>query len=125
MTARRVREFHFWSPVLGDRACRLSMPDERGGEHWMVVVRPTHGREWRDVRRAAVEALCVAADAQLEPGEIVVGDALGYPPSPFADQFKHDAADEQARRPTWGEVPLAYKPAPGALGPARSAVGKS
>jgi hypothetical protein len=124
MTARRpVREYRFWSPVLGDHACRLSMPDERGGEYWMVVARPSHGREWRDARRAAVEALEAAADEGLEPGEIVIGDATGYPRSPYEEQFRRDAADEQARQPTRGEAPLAYKPAPGTPGPARSAAG--
>jgi hypothetical protein len=111
--------------VLGVNACRLSMPASGGYEYFMIVVRPSHGGEWRDARRVALEALEAASDAGLEPGEIVVNDGVGYPPSPFQEQFEHDAADERARRPTRGEgALLAYKPPPDAPGPARSESGQ-
>jgi hypothetical protein len=119
MTAHRpVREYRFWSVILGCNACRLSMPAPGGLEYFMIIPRPTSGREWRDARRAAVEALTAAADANLDPGEIVIGDAEGYPSSPFQEQFQRDAADERARGVDRGSP--VYQPAPGVPGPPRS-----
>ena len=46
-------------------------------------------------------------DAGLEPGEVLVGDKLPYPRSPFVAQARRDAAAERARGVTHG--PPAYK----------------
>jgi hypothetical protein len=120
-TPARHREFHFWSVALGDYACRLSVPDKRGGEHFTIVAKPSSGRQWRDTRAQAVEALCEVADAGLEPGEYVIGDNPQYPRSPFVAQARQDAATERARHPTGGEVQPAHRPAVGASRPDRSA----
>ena len=70
--ARRHREFVRWSPTLGDWAARLSVAGKDGHEYFMVLVKPTSGREWRDRRKQAVEALHAAVDLGLEPGEIEI-----------------------------------------------------
>ncbi len=111
----RHHEYHFWSLALGDNACRLSVTGREGREYWVIIARPSHGREWRDARATAVEAICAAADSGLEPGEVLVGDAAPYPRSPFAAQARREAAAERARGGHRG--PPAYQPAPGTPGP--------
>jgi hypothetical protein len=118
----RHHEYHFWSMALGDYACRLSVTGREGWEFWMIIARPSHGREWRDARAAAVEAICAAADSGLEPGEVLVGDARPYPRSPFAAQARRDAAAERARGGHRG--PPTSKPGLGSPRPPLSESGK-
>lgn len=64
-----VQEFDFWSPTLGADACRISMAGENGGE-FFAIVRRSEGRQWRETRKRAIEALGEAVMAGWEPGEV-------------------------------------------------------
>ncbi|GAC1664512.1 MAG: hypothetical protein PVS3B2_00240 [Candidatus Dormibacteraceae bacterium] len=66
-----VSEHRFWSPVLGEDAVRLSMFDDHGGEFYMVVPE-RGGREYRQTRLDAVEAIDQAIREGLQPGEVKV-----------------------------------------------------
>jgi len=66
-----VHEHHFWSPVLGEDAVRVSMFDDRGGEFFMVVA-DRGAREYRQARLDAAEAIDQAIREGLEPGEVRV-----------------------------------------------------
>lgn len=61
-------EFDFWSPTLGAEAARLSMVNEAGEEFYAIVER-SEGREWRQRKDRALEALTTAIDAGMEPGQ--------------------------------------------------------
>ena len=66
------REYTFWSPVLGDAAARLSMPDDHGLEYFAIVRRPSNGREWREARADALQAIEAAILRGDQPGEVKV-----------------------------------------------------
>jgi hypothetical protein len=68
------REYTFWSPVLGERACRLSVPDEHGSEYFAIVPRPSSGRGWREAREGALQAIEAAILRGDLPGEVRVSD---------------------------------------------------
>jgi hypothetical protein len=68
------REYTFWSPVLGKRATRLSVPDERGSEYFVIVPRPSSGRGWREAREVALQAIEAAILRGDLPGEVRVSD---------------------------------------------------
>jgi hypothetical protein len=64
-----VREFNFWSPLLGADAVRVSMVDENG-EEFFAIIEKTEGLRWRNDKREACEMLDQAIRAGLRPGEI-------------------------------------------------------
>jgi hypothetical protein len=68
------REYTFWSPVLGERATRLSVPDDRGSEFFVIVLRPSKGRGWREAREGALQAIEAAILRGDLPGEVRVSD---------------------------------------------------
>lgn len=67
----QVHEHHFWSPLLGEDAVRVSMFDDRGGEFYMVVA-DRGAREYRQARLDAAEAIDQAIRQGCEPGEVRV-----------------------------------------------------
>jgi hypothetical protein len=79
MPAHRPREYHFWSPTIGDWTARLSVSGKDGREYWRIVARPASGGAWRDARRESAEALFAALDAGLEPGEVLFDEETSYP----------------------------------------------
>lgn len=66
------REFRFWSPLMGQEAARISMVDDRCGEFFMIIP-ASGGREYREARNAAIDAISTAIDIGLSPGEVRVG----------------------------------------------------
>jgi hypothetical protein len=64
-----VREFNFWSPILGADAVRLSMVNERGEEYHCIIER-LEGSAWKAAKTEACEALQQAIDEGVKPGEI-------------------------------------------------------
>lgn len=64
-----VREYSFWSVVLGADAVRLSMVNERGEEYHAIIAR-LDGSAWRTAKTEACEALQQAIDEGVKPGEI-------------------------------------------------------
>jgi hypothetical protein len=66
---------HYWSPILGDHAVRLSM-FARGYEFFRIIPR-VDGKGWRPARDAALTMIQEAIDAGCEPGE--VGETEVYP----------------------------------------------
>jgi hypothetical protein len=64
-----LREFHFWSPLMGRDAVRLSMANERG-EEYFALVPDLDGPAWRKLKQEAWEALSEAIEADMKPGEI-------------------------------------------------------
>lgn len=65
------QEVRFWSPTLGCDAARVSMVDDRGGEHYCIVPRVT-GKEWRDLRASALEQVMEHIAWGNEPGLVDV-----------------------------------------------------
>lgn len=63
-------EYHFWSPVLGARAVRLSLFDERGSEFFVVAARPQSGQSYREWRDKNVTRMMAAIRMGREPGEM-------------------------------------------------------
>jgi hypothetical protein len=59
---------HYWSPILGDHAVRLSM-FARGHEYFTIIPR-IDGKAWRPARDAALTAIQEAIDEGREPGPI-------------------------------------------------------
>ncbi len=71
MFSDRFHEFSFWSPVLGSQALRISMADDHGAEHFVIVpVEP--GRKLREARIQALGALSTNITAGRPPGEVKV-----------------------------------------------------
>lgn len=66
------REYTFWSPLLGARATRLSVPDERGAEYFAILARQVNGRTWRETRDDALRAIELSIMRGDEPGEVGV-----------------------------------------------------
>jgi hypothetical protein len=64
------REYRFWSPVLGVEAVRLSIPDDQNREFFMIVPATETGQSWRKARAEALDLICEAIDAGLDPGEV-------------------------------------------------------
>jgi hypothetical protein len=63
------RAFHFYSPLMGCEAVRLSMVDARGGEFYRIVPR-SDGKAWRDVRDRELDLIEDAIAGGAEPGEV-------------------------------------------------------
>lgn len=64
-----VNEYHFWSPVLGQNAVRISGFDEYGGE-FFVIITEDNGARYRQRKRMAAEAIEMAISMGLQPGEV-------------------------------------------------------
>lgn len=69
-----VRRRAFWSVTLGMRAVRVSAFDEHGGEIFSVVGQGGTGRENREKRQAAEDAVIDAVLRGDEPGCVTVGE---------------------------------------------------
>lgn len=65
-------EYRFWSAVLGCNACRLSIMDERGGEHYAIVPMNGSGKFNRRARMAALRLIAEHVQAGSDPGEVKV-----------------------------------------------------
>lgn len=64
-----VSEFHFWSPILGTDAVRISTANDLGQEYFAIIPRES-ARRWREMKSAALEALERAVLNSDPPGEI-------------------------------------------------------
>lgn len=60
------RELTTWNPMFGARTTRLSMSDDRGGEYFMIIERPSSG--WRDIKERALKSIEAAIEAGDQPG---------------------------------------------------------
>lgn len=65
----RITEFTLWSPTLGCDATRISTADSQGQEYFALLPQG-EGREWRETRQRALEALQEAVERGLKPGEV-------------------------------------------------------
>ena len=62
-------EHHYWSPVLGTDAVRISMTNEDGMEYFMIVP-DAGGAVYRGARDAAILAISTAIAEGDDPGEV-------------------------------------------------------
>ena len=65
-------EHTFYSPFLDCEATRISVPDARGGEFYMIVPRAI-GMSWRKTRDEALDNIATAIEQGCEPGEVRIG----------------------------------------------------
>ena len=64
----------YWSIAHSCRVLRVSLSDERGGEHYMTVpVALLRGRDYRGRLDGVIGAVQAAIDAGEAPGEVCVG----------------------------------------------------
>lgn len=61
-------EHHYWSIFHDANVARISVPNERGGEFFVIV--KTDGKGYRARRQAAVELCLEAIEAGCDPGEV-------------------------------------------------------
>jgi len=66
-------EMTHWNPLLGCKAVRLSVGDERGGEFFMLVAKPDRG--WREERARLLDLIQEAIDSGCQPGEVIACSA--------------------------------------------------
>jgi hypothetical protein len=64
----------FYDPFIDDEGVRISGFSSVGGEFWMRGPRAPAGRQRRLQRERALEAIRMAIEAGLEPGEVVTQD---------------------------------------------------
>lgn len=65
----RLREYRFWSPMLGEEALRISCYNERGHEYFMIVS-AENGKKLRELRHNAAEKFYDAIQSGRDPGEV-------------------------------------------------------
>jgi hypothetical protein len=65
----RLREYRYWSPLLGTEALRLSCYNPRGHEYFMIVS-AENGKALRELRQRAAERFYDAIQAGQDPGEV-------------------------------------------------------
>lgn len=66
-----LTEFRYWSPVAGLDVVRLSAFNQHGHEYWMAI-EDSGGQGFRTARQDAAEALSIAIEQGLSPGEVRV-----------------------------------------------------
>lgn len=71
MTAYRYNELSFYSPLLDADACRLSVVDANGGEHFAIVP-IEEGKSWRMARSKALGYIVDHIEAGHDPGEVML-----------------------------------------------------
>jgi hypothetical protein len=79
---RYWREYRFWSPLLGQEACRVSMTGdvEAAVQHgrpaadaeYYAIIPAAQGRAHREARERALETIEAAILRGQEPGEVEV-----------------------------------------------------
>jgi hypothetical protein len=70
MTRLAYAEFPHWNAILGCKAVRLSVADERGQEFFMLVPKPD--REWREEKAKLLDLIAEAIESGCQPGEVVL-----------------------------------------------------
>lgn len=65
----RLKEYRYWSPILGDEALRISYYNARGHEYF-VIVSAADGKALRELRQRAAERFYDAIQSGQEPGEV-------------------------------------------------------
>lgn len=65
-----LREYRFWSPILGTEALRISCYNQRGHEYFMVVS-AENGKGLRELRQRAAERFYDAIQSGQDPGEVI------------------------------------------------------
>jgi len=63
-------EHHFWSPILGAAAVRISMADDAGLEYFMIIPDEDGGAPYRLARDRAISAISTAIAEGDDPGEV-------------------------------------------------------
>ena len=66
----QLREYSFWSPILGDDAVRFSLYDDHGQEFFMIRPMVQQGKILRELREHCALRLHDAMEAGNEPGEV-------------------------------------------------------
>lgn len=67
----RLREYRFWSPILGVEALRISYYNDRGHEYF-VIVPAENGKGLREMRQRAAERFYDAVQSGQNPGEVLL-----------------------------------------------------
>jgi hypothetical protein len=65
----RLREYRFWSAILGGDALRISYYNSRGHEYFCIVPAES-GQALRDLRQRAAERFYDAVSSEQDPGEV-------------------------------------------------------
>lgn len=65
-------EHRSWSVVAGCRVARVSMADDRGGEHYAILDAEMRGKDYRERRARALEAIEASIADGNDPGQVYV-----------------------------------------------------
>jgi Lhr-like helicase len=65
-------EYRFWSATLGCNACRLSIMDAHGGEHFAIISMDGSGKTNRAARMAALNSIADHIRSGEQPGQVEV-----------------------------------------------------
>lgn len=65
----RIREYRFWSPLLGEEALRLSVYNQHGHEYFAIVP-AEDGKKLRELRQTWGERFYDAITSGQDPGEV-------------------------------------------------------
>lgn len=66
----KLREYFFWSPLLGEDAVRFSVFDNHGHEFWAISPMIPAGKSLRELRQHWAERIFDAMESGQDPGEV-------------------------------------------------------
>lgn len=63
-------EYEYYSPILDDDVCRISVADEHGQEFFAIV--GVNGKGYRQRRDEAIDVILQAIQQGCAPGQVIV-----------------------------------------------------
>lgn len=67
----KLKEYFFWSPLIGSDAIRFSVFDGRGREYFQIRSFDGKGMTLRDLRQQVAERIYEAMENGQDPGEVM------------------------------------------------------